>query len=123
ISPAHGYFDVAFDGDLIAFDVLPRIEAGIRLAPFRQIFEHTGGKLYWFGGQAQLVRAVNSTREIEVKIGRDKAKVNNEPVQMERKAFIERGRTIVPLSFVRDALGVKVTFDSNTGRLLIESDK
>jgi hypothetical protein len=118
-----GSFAVAFDGTQIAFDVQPRVESGVKIAPFRQIFEHTGGKLYWFGGTSQAVRAVNSSREIEIKIGDKHATVNNQPVQMERKATLEAGRTIVPLSFVRDALDVKINYDEKSGRLLIESKK
>jgi len=120
IVPSRGTFDVAFDGVRIAFDVQPRVEAGIALAPFRQIFEHTGGRLYWFNTQ-KTVRAVNSTREIEIKIGKASALVNNEPVTMERKPFIESGRTIVPMTFIRDALNVKINYDEKSGRLLIES--
>ncbi|MGC8666526.1 MAG: stalk domain-containing protein [Chthonomonadales bacterium] len=120
IVPNRGTFDVAFDGVRIAFDVQPRVEAGIALAPFRQIFEHTGGRLYWFNSQKS-VRAVNSTREIEIKIGRANAVVNNETVTMEHKPFIESGRTIVPMTFIRDALNVKINYDEKSGRLLIES--
>jgi hypothetical protein len=118
-----GAFAVAFDGTQIAFDVQPRIESGVKLAPFRQIFEHTGGQLYWFGGPAQTVRAVNSSREIEIKIGDKNATVNNQPVEMEKKAYIDTGRTIVPLTFIRDALNVKISYDEKSGRLLIESKK
>lgn len=123
IVPRSGAFEVAFDGNRIAFDVRPRIENGLHLAPFRQIFEHTGGRLYWFGGEAQMVRAVNETREIELKIGQPRATVNNQAIPLERSPFIDTGRTIVPLSFIRDALGVKISFEPQSGRLLIESRK
>ena len=115
-------FDVAFDNQRIAFDVPPRIENGLPLAPFRAIFEHTGGSVKWFG-ESQTVRAVNSEREIEIKIGDKDAKVNNQTVTMEAMPYIDHGRTIVPLSFVKDAMNVKITFDAKTGRLLIESNK
>lgn len=115
-------FDVAFDDTRIAFDVPPRVEHGLPFAPFRQIFEHTGGKVGWYG-KAQMVRAVNSTREIEIKVGHKEARVNNQPVQMESQPYIDRGRTIVPLSFIQDALDVNVQYDKQTGRMLIESKK
>jgi hypothetical protein len=44
-------------------------------------------------------------------------------VLMERKPFLDSGRTIVPLTFIKDALDVKINFDEKTGRLLIESGK
>ncbi len=115
-----GAFQVAFDNDRIVFDVSPRIENGMGIAPFRQIFEHTGGRLYWYGN-AKTVRAVNDTREIILKIGHANADVNNETVPMAKAPFIVRGRTMVPLTFIRDALNVNIQFDPSTGRLLIQS--
>ena len=115
-------FQIAFDNTRIAFDVQPRVERGLPLAPFRQIFEHTGGTIQWFN-QSKTLRAFNSDREIEIKVGKDEAKVNNQTVKMETKTFIEKGRTIVPLSFVRDALNVNVSYDATTGHLRIESKK
>ena len=113
---------VAFDNTRIAFDVQPRVVRGLPVAPFRQIFEHTGGTITWFN-QSKTLRAVNSNHEIELKVGADEARVNNQSVKMESKSFIEKGRTIVPLSFVRDALNVNVQYDAKTGHLRIESKK
>ncbi|MDW8104168.1 MAG: stalk domain-containing protein [Armatimonadota bacterium] len=115
-------FQVVFDSTRIVFDVPPRVQDGIPLAPFRQIFEHTGGWLYWYP-QSRTVRAVNAEREIELRIGQPSAQVNNQVIPMEVAPFIDRGRTIVPLSFVRDALDVKIHYDPKTGNLLIESER
>ena len=122
VMPRGGKFQVAFNGRTIRFDVQPRIEKGIKLSPFRQIFEHSGGKLYWYGPD-KTVRAINATREIELRIGDANATVNNDKVKMERAPFVENGRTIVPITFVRDAMDVKISFDEKTGRLMIESVK
>ncbi|MBB6048672.1 copper amine oxidase N-terminal domain-containing protein [Armatimonas rosea] len=113
---------VAFDGSAINFDVEPRIEAGIPLAPFRQIFEHTGGQVMW-APDAKTVRALNADREVVIKVGNPTATVNGQSVNMERTSFIDRGRTIVPLSFVGKALDVDVDFDPATGKLTITSKK
>ncbi|MCW3100075.1 MAG: Copper amine oxidase N-terminal domain [Chthonomonadaceae bacterium] len=115
-------FDVAFDNTQIAFDVPPRIENGMPLAPFRAIFEHSGGTVKWYG-ESKTVRAINNSKEIEIHIGDKEATVNNQKVHLDAKAYIDRGRTIVPLSFVRDAMDVKVTYDAHTGHVLIESNK
>lgn len=121
IVPQMGAFDIAFDGVALAFDVAPRVQAGIGLAPIRQIFEHTGGRLYWYPGKSGLVRAVNDTREIELRIGSPSAVVNNRTITLERSPFIESGRTLVPLTFVRDALEVNVQYDANSGRMLLRT--
>ena len=115
-------FDVAFNSSLINFDVPPRIENGLPLAPFRAIFEHTGGTVQWFN-QSKVVRATNEGHEIEIHVGSKQAIVNSQPVTMEAIPYLDRGRTIVPLSFIRDALNVKVTFDPENGHLLIETTK
>ncbi|HLK55143.1 MAG TPA: copper amine oxidase N-terminal domain-containing protein, partial [Chthonomonadaceae bacterium] len=122
IADRMGGMDVAFDDSRLTFDVPPRVENGIPLAPFRQIFEHTGGNVEWFG-HTQTVRAANATRKIEFRIGSKKATVNKKTVLMETKPYVDRGRSIVPLSFVRDALDVHVHFDAATGHLLIESKR
>lgn len=115
-------FEVAFDNTMIAFDVPPRVENGLPLAPFRAIFEHTGGKVEYYN-RSKTIRAFNETREIEFKVGQTEAKVNNTSLNMETKSYIDQGRAIVPLSFVRDALNVSVNYDPQTGRLRIESKK
>jgi len=67
------------------------------------------------------VRAVNSTREVELKIGRQNALVNNQVLKMDRAPYIDTGRTIVPLTFIRDALSVHLSYNAATGRLLLQS--
>ena len=44
----HRTIDVAFNNTIINFDVPPRVENGLPLAPFRAIFEHSGGTVKWF---------------------------------------------------------------------------
>ena len=119
--PKFKTFDVAFNNTLINFDVPPRVEHGLPLAPFRAIFEHAGGTVKWFN-TAKVVRAFDSDREIEIHIGDKAAKVNNQPLAMEAVPYIDHGRTIVPLSFIRDAMGLKVTFDQESGHLMIEKN-
>jgi hypothetical protein len=118
----HGHrgLEVAFNGTQIAFDVQPRVEAGLPIAPFRQIFEHTGGQVDWVE-KTQVVHAINAEREIVITVGKSSALVNGQNVSMERSAFVERGRTIVPLSFVGTALNVNVKYDQATGKLQITS--
>lgn len=118
----HSPIQVAFDGQKIAFDVAPHVEAGLPVAPFRQIFEHTGGRVTWVA-ETRVVRAVNAEREIVISVGKNTARVNNQSVSLDRPAALEGGRTIVPLSFVRKALDVNVQYDPATGHLLITSRK
>lgn len=115
-------FDIAFNNSRIAFDVQPRVDRGTPLAPFRAIFEHTGGTVQWFG-KSQTIRAISANRQIEFKIGQKTARVNNRIVNLAYTPYVENGRAIVPLSFVRDAMNVKVTYDARNSQLSIESNR
>ena len=112
-------FQVSFENELINFDVAPRVEKGLPLAPFRAIFEHAGGEITWFN-DTKILKATNMDHEIEIKIGSTEAKVNHLPLTLEATPYLDHGRTIVPLSFFRDAMDFKVNFDPTSGHLLIE---
>ncbi len=112
-------FEVSFESAFIQFDVAPRVEHGLPLAPFRAIFEKSGGDVIWFNDTKKL-RATDMDRLIEISIGDKQAKVNNLPVSLEAVPYLDHGRTIVPLSFFRDAMDLKVNFDPATGHVLIE---
>ena len=112
-------FEVSFESAFIQFDVAPRVEHGLPLAPFRAIFEKSGGEVTWFNDTKKL-RATDMDRLIEISIGDKQAKVNNLPVSLEAVPYLDHGRTIVPLSFFRDAMDLKVNFDPATGHVLVE---
>lgn len=117
--PASKNFNVLFNNHIIKFDVEPRIENGIPLAPFRAIFEYSGGTVDWFN-QNKVLRAKDSENNIELRIGEDTAKINDSILKLETAPFLDRGRTIIPISFLREGMNLKVEFDPQTGNLLIE---
>ena len=73
-----------FNNAPVDFDVPTRMEAGIPLTPFRQIFEHTGGAIDW-NDATQTVHATNSLSDILFRIGAISATVNQKTVKMERR--------------------------------------
>ena len=112
-------FQVSFENAFINFDVAPRVENGLPLAPFRAIFEKSGGDIVW-RNDTKTLKASNMDHEIEIKIGSSTATVNHLPLTLEATPYLDHGRTIVPLSFFRDAMDFKVNFDPTSGHLLIE---
>jgi LysM repeat protein len=112
-----GTFDVVLDNQKIDFDVQPRLENGIPLAPFRQIFEHAGGVVVW-NNENQAIRAANDRTDVRLQIGSKQASVNQTVVVMDREAFLDSGRTIVPLGFLEKALDMKAEYDPKTGAIL-----
>jgi hypothetical protein len=117
-----GTFTITLDSVPITFDVQPRVTDGVPLTPVRHLLEAAGGEVDW-QNDSKTMTAFTDGREIYVRIGDRIAKINNLPVEMEIAPFLEKGRTIVPLSFIRDSLEVEIQFDSKTGHVLITSAK
>ena len=121
--PNIGTFPIVMDAKMVRFDqVKPRVQDGVPLTPFRYLFEQSGGKVGW-EHKTKTVLANGRNREVYIKIGDKLAKVNNFPIEMDLAPFIDRGRTIIPISFLQDCLGVQVDYDPVTGHVLITSTK
>jgi hypothetical protein len=120
--PHIGAYTVVLNSRPVAFDVEPRVENGIPLTPFRHLFEHAGGEVEW-EHIAKTVQATGHGRTIFIRIGDRLALVNDRTIEMELAAFLDRGRTIVPLSFIRNTLDVEVEYDAETGHVLITNKK
>lgn len=113
---------IVFNGELLSLRTAPCVLDGISMTPLREVFEHTDGVLYWFHVEKR-VRAVNADTELELRIGDPTAKVNGNQQGLVLAPFIRNGRTMVPLEFVARTLDVTVSFNSDTGELVISSNK
>ena len=113
---------VVFNGQLLSLRTAPLVLQGVSIAPLREIFEHTDGVLYWFHVEKR-VKAVNDKTDLELRIGDKTAKVNGANEELVLAPFIKNGRTMVPLEFIAQTLDVTVSFNPDTGELLISSNK
>jgi Copper amine oxidase N-terminal domain len=115
-------FAVVLNSQFVNFDVQPRVDNGVPMTPFRHLFEKAGGKVEW-ESLSKSVKAAAEGHNVAIQIGDLNATVNDLSVRLETAPYIDRGRTIVPLSFLRDALAVNVEYDKATGHVLITSIK
>lgn len=120
--PNIGTFAIVYNAQVVSFDVQPRVENGVPLTPFRHLVERAGGQVEWAHAQKN-VSARAAGQEITIHIGDLFALINHQRIGLDRASFIDRGRTIVPVSFMRDALKVDVDYDKTTGHVLITSAK
>lgn len=120
--PNIGTFTILLNAKPVTFDVEPRVQEGVPLTPIRHLLEAAGGEVDW-ENSTKTVTAWAEGREIFVRIGDKVAKINDLPVDLEIAPFLEKGRTIVPLSFIRDSLNVDIQFDPKSGHVLITSAK
>lgn len=113
---------IVFDGEMLSLRTSPETRQGISLAPLREIFEQTDGVLYWLPVTRE-VRAVNKNVDMKLAIGDRKVDVNGTTRTLEVAPYIKQGRTMVPLQFIADVLDVNITFNNETGQILISSNQ
>lgn len=118
--PNIGEFAIELNSQYVKFDVQPRVDDGVPMTPIRYLLEKDGGKVKW-ENMTKTVTASADGKSIVIQIGDRNAKVDQYTVSMEVTPYIDRGRTIVPLSFIHDALGVNIEYDKETGHVLITS--
>ncbi len=110
---------VKVNGKLIEFDVKPLINEDDRtLVPIRFIAENLGAKVGW-NQDLKEVTITKDNKTIKLKIGEKKANVNNEVIKFDTKAILEDGRTLVPVRFISETLGVTVDWNNKTRTVLI----
>ena len=120
--PNLGAFTLLLDGMRVRSDVPTRVEDGIALAPLRALIEKAGGKVEWVSA-SKTVRAGSGGHTFELRIGQANARVDGGNLVLEKAPGITSGRTIVPLSFLHDALGMDVKYDKATGNVVVSTKK
>ncbi|HHX51451.1 MAG TPA: SH3 domain-containing protein, partial [Clostridia bacterium] len=114
---------VKVDGRLVSFDVEPYIDAQSRtMVPIRFVATELGSQVFWKEAEQEVVITGND-RIIQLWIGQALAKVNGREVAMDTVPVLKDGRTMVPLRFVSDNLGVEVAWDGPARTVLLQRVK
>lgn len=117
-APALAAPAVYVDGRPLRLEAAPRVEQGRTLVPLRGVFEALGAQVT-FDPATQTVVAVRAGRTVILRVGSPTARVNGKQVDLEVPARVRDGRTLVPLRFVAEALGVTVRWDPAAGAVHI----
>ena len=97
-------------GREIKNDVAPKIVNDRTILPIRIVAESLGGTVTW-NGELQRVTIQKGADVILITIGADTAYVNGTAVKLDAAAFVENGRTYLPLRFVSETLGAQVVWN------------
>ncbi len=119
---ATGNFAISFNNSFVEFDVQPRFDHGVPMTPFRHLIEKAGGRVDW-EHRTKTVRASADGHSLMLQIGDKFGKIDTQSVSLEIAPYIDGGRTIVPLSFIREALKVDVDYDKESGHVVITTKK
>jgi hypothetical protein len=105
-----GQITVLVDGTVLTLDVPPVQIEGRVLVPLRGIFERLGARVA-FDPAAQTVTATRESITVILRLGSREARLNDRIVLLDVPPLALRGRTMVPLRFVSEALGARVDWD------------
>mgnify|MGYP004508544235 FL=1 len=97
----------------VTLDAAPLSRGGRMMLPIRFVAEAFGAAVGWDGDTATATVAAGDT-VITVRIGEKQILVNGAAVPLDTAAFIEGGRTYLPVRAVADALGAAVGWDGDT---------
>ena len=101
---------VFVEGEQVSFDTEPIIDAGVTLVPLRVIMEKLGAEVA-YDGEMGTITVSKEDKNISLKVGESKAKVNESTINLQVPAQIVNSRTLVPLRFISESLGAKVEYD------------
>ncbi|MDR7545347.1 MAG: copper amine oxidase N-terminal domain-containing protein, partial [Armatimonadota bacterium] len=121
ITPARAQpIGVVVDGVLVQFDQPPASIGGRLLVPLRGIFERLGAAVQW-NPATNTITAVRGATQVRLTVGVRQALINGSPTTLDVPPLIVRGRTLVPLRFVSEAMGARVDWDDRTRTVYITS--
>jgi len=119
--PTSSEIKVLLDGELLAFDVPPQVMGSRTMVPMRAIFEALGATISW-DAATQTATGIKGDTEIKLSIGSTSPTVNGEVVSIDQPGVIVDGRTLVPLRFIGESLGVNVSWEDSSRTVIITSE-
>ena len=102
---------IRLDGSEVTGDIPPVIVNGRTLIPVRSVFEAMGGTVTW----DQTTRGVTvniKEHTIRLKVDSKTAYIDDVEKEIDVPAMIINNRTMIPVRFVSEAVGYKVSWDS-----------
>lgn len=123
VLPGH-FGRMSVNGAPVRTDVTPwQVRSGIDTTPFRFVVEALGGTVSWMGPERMVTAQTPDRGVITITVGSREAQVNDETVLMDLAAYLQDGRTFVPMRFVSDTLDVTVDVDPDSGDISITSNR
>lgn len=104
----------------VLFDQPPIIVEERTLVPVRAIFEALGATVEWTQ-ETQTVTTKKDGKTVEIQIGNNIMKIDNEEIALDVPAQIVNERTLVPARAVAEAFDCIVDWDGDTSTVIIES--
>lgn len=112
---------VYVDGKLVSFDVHPFILDGRTMVPVRNVAETLQCQVNWV--EPDQINIQSGDNHIIMYIGKNTYTVNGVEKVLDVPPFIKDGkRTVVPIRFVAEELGCRVTYDEKSNTVTVTSN-
>ncbi|ARU60106.1 hypothetical protein CBW65_02815 [Tumebacillus avium] len=111
---------VVIDGVKQYYDPAPVVVNGRTLVPMRAIFEKLGMIIEW-DEKTSTVRGYTMSDDLKLTINSKWAFLNDQAIALDVPAQLVKGRTMVPVRFVGEALGAQVAWNEATATVTIKS--
>lgn len=109
---------VVYNGEMLWFDVPPRMINERVMVPMRTIFETIGATVEW-DEENQSVKAIDEKTVVSFKIGDDFIYTNDTRVQLDSEIIKINDRTFVPVRAIAEAFDNNVFWSSDLNRVFI----
>ncbi|GMX65284.1 hypothetical protein Elgi_45540 [Paenibacillus elgii] len=109
---------LVLNGKKLAPEVAPRNVDGNVIVPVRIIAEELGSKVTWDEKQRK-VTVVKDETSIQLFIDKKNATAGGKSFQLEAAPTIIEGNTMLPVRFVSEQLGVKVSWEESTQSVIL----
>ncbi len=104
---------VSFNNQIVKFsDAAPYIKNKRTMVPMRGVFELVGAQMTW-DNDRQKITAISGGNMVELYIGKGTAYRNGKAITLEAPPEIYKSRTMVPLRFAVESLGLNVGWDAD----------
>lgn len=114
--------DIDVNGRAVVPEAPAVMEKGRVLVPVRAVFTALGATLHWDAVNSTVYAGKDNTLVV-MKVGEQRAAVNDRSVYLEVPPRIMYGRVLVPLRFLSEALGCQVSWDGKTQTVKIDEVK
>ena len=112
---------VTLDGKSVTFpDQDPLQQNGRVMVPVNAILEAMGAEVTW-DKTAKTVTVVLNDQTLVLQIGSSTATVNGETLEIDAPAIIKNSRTLVPVRFISEGLGLTVDWDQTAAQVTLTS--
>lgn len=114
---------IYLDGQQVKSDVAPYIlpKVNVTMVPLRVISESLGAEVYWDQNK-QTATILKADTVLSMTVNQAYALVNDGSVPLDTSAQNKQGRVMVPLRFVSEQLGLKVSWEQSTRTITLRTD-